>query len=292
MSATADRTSCLEILSLVADGENWIELRYPTPDGWRRAWARTPEDAAAKARDLQEKGREVFVGLLPRLGTHAPDKTTYCPSGVVWVDADSERAVRKLELFEPQPTAIVLSGGMDGRTAKAHAYWALTERLAVEHVKRAAMRLQHHLDADRNATDCGRILRLPGSVHKSGRPAELASFTGEVHTLRSIVGDLPDAPDFSPPDSPRMAKSTDEWVNTFRGFYREQGNGYDGPGRHDTFRSVAGYLLTKCGGVPPDVLLELVVPWAQAHLENCPARAELERNFDGVLEREREKRKR
>ena len=286
MSTTTDRTSCLEILSLVADGENLIELRFPIRGTWGREWARTPEDAAAKARRLQAEGREVYVGMLPRLGTHAPDKTTYLPSRVLWIDADSERSVLKLADFDPQPTAIVLSGGVDGRTAKVHAYWGLTEPLRVEHVKRSVQRLQHHLDADPASTDCGRILRLPGSVHKSGRVAELVSFTGELHSLRSIVGDLPDSPEYAPADTPRVAKPSSEWVAFIQARYA-----HETTGRHEPFRSLCGHLLAKGGGIAPGVLMELAVCWAMVHIDDCPPRAELERNFLGIVEQEATKRK-
>jgi hypothetical protein len=56
------------------------------------------------------------------------------------------------------------------------------------------------------------------------------------------------------------------------------------------FRSVSGVLLARCAGLlPDDVLRELAVGWAEAHFHPCKPRAELRRNFDNLLARERAK---
>ena len=150
-------------------------------------------------------------------------------------------------------------------------------------MKRHLQRLQHHLEADPASTDAGRILRVPGATnHKTGRVATLATFTGEQHDLHAITGDLPDSPDYTPPDTPRTAKTDDELVALFTGVYQENG----APGRHDAFRSVCGVLIARAPRMPPDVLCELAVRWAQKHTTPCKDRAELERNFANLLARE------
>jgi hypothetical protein len=271
--------------AMLADGEHWLELRSRQPDGtWRKDFAATPERADELARRRILDGRDVYVGVLPRLGRSGDAQRRYAPARALWADCDSARAVRKLTLFEPEPTAIDESGGVDGDTPKLHAYWWLTSPLAAADVRRHALRLAHHLEADLGACDAGRILRVPGSrSHKTGRVAELVRFTGEAHALVDLTGGLPDAPQWAPDDEPKQAKGDDELVALFQGHYREGD-------RHARYRSVCGVLLRRCGALPPDALLELAVAWAQAHTSPCRPRAELERNFDNLLARERARR--
>lgn len=185
------------LLSLLSDGKHPIELRYRVAaNDWRKVWADTPEQADEIAATLTRRF-DVFVGLLPRLGRTDDDQRRYAPSRVLWADCDSERASRKLDLFEPSPSAIVRSGGLDGSTPKRHAYWALAEPLPVDDVRRHALRLAHHLEGDTGSCDAGRVLRVPGShSHKTGRVARLEAFTGETYSLDEITGELLDAPTY------------------------------------------------------------------------------------------------
>ena len=154
------------------------------------AWtAAKAEELAAK---LIESGYDVHVGMAPRLGDRGGDQRTYAPLRALVVDLDTERAVRKLELFEPAPTAVVLSGNLDGETAKRHAYWALSEPLEADQAKTHLRRLAHHLEADMGSTDAPHVFRVPGSRHRqTGRVASLHSFTGEVVDLEALTGGLP-----------------------------------------------------------------------------------------------------
>jgi hypothetical protein len=274
------------LLSMLADGEHWIELRRRRPHGrWCKDWAPTPERADELAGRRILEVCDVYVGVLPRQGRELVRQCIYEPARALWTDLDTERAVRKLALFEPEPTAIVESGGLDGDTPKLHAYWALTGPLPAAEVRRHALRLAHHLEADTGACDSARILRVPGSRnHKTGRVARLVRFTGEVVDLDALTGNLGDAPDWQPDDEPKQAKTTDELVALFTGHYR------DGEGRHDHGRSVIGVLLRYCDRLPPDVLLELADGWHRAHTHPYKGRAELERNFDNLLKRERTRR--
>lgn len=270
------------LLTLLCDGEHPLELRSRTPRGhWGKDWADTPQEADERAHRRTARGDDVYVGMLPRLGRAGDDQRRYAPSRVLWVD--TARSVRKLELFEPMPTAIVRSGGIDGDEAKRHAYWALQSPLPAQAVKQHALRIQHHLEGDPASTEAARILRVPGSInHKTGNVATVEHFTGDVHALAAITGELPDSPDYAPPDAPKRAKSTDELEELFAGTYHEGGE----DGRHEHFRSIVGVLLARCPWMPPDVLLELAVCWAQKHTVPCRPRAELERNFDNLLARE------
>ena len=284
MSARPERVA---FFAALWDGEHPLELRCRRPDGiWLKRWASTPEHADELAHAGVAAGQDVYVGVVPRLGHRGDQQRQYAPSCVLWADCDSARAVRKLELFDPPPTATVLSGGVDGATAKRHGYWHLAQPLPAAEVRRHALRLAHHLEADAASTDAARVLRVPGSRHHgTGRVAVLERFTGEAHELEELTGDLPDAPEWRPANAPRAAKSTDELVALFRGRHT-----HDDDGRHGPFRSVVGVLLRRCDRLPPDVLLELAVAWAQAHTVPCKERAELERNFDNLLARERARR--
>lgn len=198
MSVFADpREGRRALLSLLADGEHLIELRGFC-DGWpgpRKRWARSAADADAIAASLTPQDVDVHVGMAPRLGREGDDERRYAPLRVLWADCDSERAVVKLAMFEPTPTAVVLSGGVDGATSKRHAWWALTEPLPPEQAPAHLRRLAHHLDADLASCDAARVLRLPGSrSHKTRRVAQLDAFTGETYSLDEITGELPDAP--------------------------------------------------------------------------------------------------
>jgi hypothetical protein len=280
------RQERVAFFAMLADGEHWLELRCRRPDGsWRKHWAGTPERADELA-DAYARAGDVYVGIAPRLARTGDDQRRYAPLCVLAADCDSARAAAKLDLFEPEPTAVVLSGGVDGDTPKRHAYWRLTEPLAVEEARRHLLRLAHQLDADLASTDAARVLRVPGSRHHgTGRVAVLERFTGETHALADLTGDLPDAPQWTAPDTPRLAKTTDELVRLFTSHYTHE----DG-GRHDPYRSVVGVLLRYCDRLPPDVLLELAVAWAQTHTTPCKPREELERNFDNLLARERARR--
>lgn len=271
---------------MLADDDHALELRSwpphkPTPIK-RFVWtAAKAEEIAAR---LIEGGFDVHVGMAPRLGK-GDGQRAYAPLRVLVTDHDTERSVRKLELFEPAPTAIVLSGNFDGETAKRHAYWALREPLAADQARAHLRRLAHHLEADMGSTDAAHVFRVPGSRHReTGGVASLLRFTGEVVDLKALTGGLPDPPAKHPATEHAVALGHEEVAALFAGRYRE------GDHRHDIFRSVCGHLLRKADRLPPSVLRELAICWAQAHMQPSRDRAELERNFDNLLVRERARR--
>ena len=240
MSAFADpREERRALLELVADGEHLIELRYRlTERGWDKRFAESPAEADEAAARLTRRA-DVYVGMLPRLGRTGDEQRRYAPTRVLWADCDTGRSVRKLELFESTPTAVVRSGGVDGATAKRHGYWLLAEPLATEDVRRHALRLAHHFESDPAVADAGHVMRVPGSrSYKTGRVARLEAFTGEAHALAEVTGGLEDSPRYVPDGSPRAAKSADELAALFVDRYAEGE-------RHDRFRSVAGVLLRR-----------------------------------------------
>jgi hypothetical protein len=275
------------LLELVADGEHPIELRYRVErrDGvhWGKRFADSPAEADEAAARLTGRA-DVFVGMLPRLGRTGDDQRRYAPARLLWADPDTERSVGRLMMFDPPPTGIVRSGGVDGVTPKRHGYWWLREPLPADEVKRHELRLAHHFESDPAVAEPGRVMRVPGSrSYKTGRVARLEWFTGEVHALDAVTGGLADAPSYVAPGEPRPGRSGDELVALFAGRYGEGE-------RHERFRSVVGVLLRRCGALPPDVLLELAVAWAERHTAPCKDRAELDRQFDHLLDRERRRR--
>jgi hypothetical protein len=197
-----EREGRAAFFGMLADGQYWLELRRYDRGRWLKDFARSPDQADELAHRHTTVGADVYVGLLPRLGRDGDDQRRYAPAQALAADCDSVRAVRNLEAYEPQPTAIVRSGGRDGDTPKQHAYWA-TPPIPADQYRRHALRLAHHLGADRGACDAGRILRVPGSrSHKTGRVARLVDFTGEVYDLEELTGDLEDPPNAERPHEP------------------------------------------------------------------------------------------
>lgn len=247
------------LLSLLADGEHWIELRYPDARGdWRKRWGATPEQADAIAARFQQRF-DVYVGVLPRLGRDGEDQRRYAPSRVVWAECDLARASRKALMFEPTPTAIVLSGGVDGDELKRHVYWALDEPLLSEDVRRHTLRLAHYLEADEASCDEARVLRVPGSTnHKTAQVARLESFTGETHALADITGWLEDSPRYVPEGERRPARPMSHWAQIVTRTY------VTGCGEtHPDVLSLAGWLMEKLRS--REVVLELLLPWSREH---------------------------
>jgi hypothetical protein len=190
MSTCGDR---LTLLQLLADDAHPLELRWFTGSGASKAFFVDPVEADAHSDRLTRAGYETFVGVLPRLGADGERQRQYAPSSVLFTDHDTERSVAKLDLFQPPPGVVVLSGGLDGFTAKRHAYWPLEQRVGAEEIGRHLRRLATHLEADMASTEPARILRLPGSVNrKTGIVARVARLCDDRYALDDVVGELPD----------------------------------------------------------------------------------------------------
>jgi hypothetical protein len=273
----------LVYLASVMPPTPWFELRTRTRgDTWTKHWPDDAEHADRLAHQHALAGDEVYAALAARAGQNGQQATTYGPTAVLWCDADTARSVAKVGAFDPQPTLVVRSGSDDAGTPKVHCYWKLSEPVPAAAAAAYSARLARHLDADAASTDPARILRVPGSVNfKTGRVCRTETFTGEVFTPDEVLADVPAA---DPQPAQAKAKTTSELIDLFAGHYR------DGEGRHDHYRSVAGVLLRRCDQLPPDVLLELAVAWAATHTHPTKGRAELERNFDNLLEREQARR--
>jgi hypothetical protein len=205
MSASDDRRA---LLSLLADGTHPLELRWFIGRGARKAFCVDPRHADEVAERAIRVGHETFFGVLPRLGSDGERQRQYAPGSVLWADCDSERSVVKLDMFEPSPTCVVLSGGLDGATPREHAYWLLDERVPADEISSHVRRLATHLDADLASCDAARVLRLPGSVNvKTGIVARVERLSDDRYSLDDVVGGLPDVPTHrAPPECNSVAR--------------------------------------------------------------------------------------
>jgi hypothetical protein len=193
MSTCDDR---LALLSALADGTHPLELRcFPRNGSPRKAFCVDPRDADDLAERLTREGHELFVGALPRLGADGELQRRYASSATLFTDSDTARSVAKHAMFEPAPTCVVLTGGMDGFTPRRQCYWHLRERVPADEISAHVRRLAVFLAADMASTDAARVLRLPGSVNaKTGIVARVERLTDDRYSLDEIVGELPDVP--------------------------------------------------------------------------------------------------
>jgi hypothetical protein len=268
--------SRLPLLHMICDGEHWIELRCRTADDrWAKHWARSALGADETAGVYARAGQDVYVGCAPRIDRTGDGQRHYAPVRVLWADCDTARASAKLELFEPSPTVIVLSGGQDEGVPNRHAYWQLEEPLPAAEARAHLQRLAHHLEADAKSAEPARVLRVPGSRHhRTGRVARLIEFTGEVHRLADLTGDLPLPATGSVMRRRRTTPS--EWVQLLH----EMPEG----DRNSGLTRIAGHLLNR--QVDEHLALGLLHAANRAACKPpLPAR-EVERICESILRRE------
>jgi hypothetical protein len=96
-----------------------------------------------------------------------------------------------LAAFRPAASIVIASGGGRGHL---HAYWSLSEPVAIDEVERANRRLAWALGADLACSEPARILRPAGSLwHKSSPPLAVRLLhldTADRHKLDDVVGGL------------------------------------------------------------------------------------------------------
>jgi hypothetical protein len=150
---------------------------------------------------------EVFVGVSARHeargSKHAVSETRF-----LWVDIDRPDRLEVLwEFLAERPCRLLVSSGRG-----VHAYWALRRPLPAilldatagqptEPIERANGRLIHHLGADPQCKDRGRVIRLAGTRnYKRDESARVvtADFALPPYTVKELVGDLPDPKDALP----------------------------------------------------------------------------------------------
>ncbi len=132
----AERVACFAMLS--GGGQSLELLRRDQHGRWLKDFADPPAQAGELAGRRIVERQDVFVGVLPRMGRTSDAERRYVPTNVLWADV-TPSAVRKLELFEPTPTAVVRSDGVDGKTPKLHAYWRLLAPLDADRSRAPAV---------------------------------------------------------------------------------------------------------------------------------------------------------
>jgi RepB DNA-primase from phage plasmid/CHC2 zinc finger len=142
-----------------------------------------------------ESGAEhnAYVGALPRV-RRGGGREDVAESWVLWAEIDAEDAVTRFSAFAVKPSILVLSG----TPGHALGVWQLREPLPAGEIKPANRRLAYALGADLSATDCARVLRVPGTLnHKTDRPQPVACVAIDAYSYRAaeIVGGLPDPPE-------------------------------------------------------------------------------------------------
>ena len=250
------------LFALLADGEHPLELRC------RLATARVAQ--ALHAHPLSRPtsprtptpppGQDVYVGVLPGSAAKATSSARYAPARALWADCDSAAAGRQARPVRARADRDRPLGGLDGDTLKRHAYWRLADPLPAADVRRTRC-------GSRTGSPPTRPRRMPADPARPRQPPStrpgaslrLERFTGERTRSSELTGGLPDARDTGPPTSPPKAKTAGELVDLFRGE-----STHEIGGRHEPYRSVVGVLLRRCDRLPPDVLLELAVAWAQS----------------------------
>ena len=184
-------------LTLIAGGEprtSLFELRFRrSTGGMDQAFVPVfkPERAAAIA-TRRGQSTDAYIGCAPRTrrsGQASAVDRVWC----LWADVDGPEALEHLRAFRPLPSLVVRSGRDDG----VHGWWRLSQPLEAAHVRRATLRLAHHLGGDRKVCEPARVLRAVGTLnfkYDPPRPVVCARLTGEAFTAREIVGALPDPP--------------------------------------------------------------------------------------------------
>jgi len=175
------------LLTIIAgrDTQGYIEVRCRNPrTGFIDARAWFPlDDRAACQRYIAARAEhlDVYVGVAPRT-EHAGGKAAIRHSWLLYVDADSAEAVKRVRRFIPAPSLIVRSG----TGSNVHAYWSLAEPVSPAWFERANRRLAHHLGADIKVTDAARILRPPGSLNHRTEPPVRVTIEHFQHPLHPV----------------------------------------------------------------------------------------------------------
>jgi hypothetical protein len=132
----------------------FVELRWRVPGGMRQQFIPAIELGRAQATIRRVSPRaDVYVGVLPRWKRAGGRAAIVGDGRTVWVDLDSDTAVRALEPVEPAPRLIIASSARH-----RHAYWTLSARVPPAVIERANGRLAWALGGDLASTDAARIL--------------------------------------------------------------------------------------------------------------------------------------
>ena len=156
-----------------------IELRrFPCKS---KVWFESADDLIAALPDeldyCRRTKKELFFGTCPR-DKKESTKEHIAMGGVIWADMDLKDYVsrqdidRRVAEIYPTPDAIINSGG-----GGVHVYWFLNEAVPGAEIEQANRMAQQLLKSDKSIVNRGRIMRVPGSLHRKDpdniRPCEI-----------------------------------------------------------------------------------------------------------------------
>jgi hypothetical protein len=205
---TNDLLLYLRMLAGDSRSDRFLELRWPTAEGWMtRGFFASHETYAAAWRICRLAPRtDVYVGVALRDCDTRGGKDAISGSRVVYIDSDRADSARRLAAFAYPPTMEVASG----TPGHLQLYWRLYGRARNEQIESANRRLALELGGDPASVDVARILRPPDTLnHKHDPPREvrlLAHRPAARYTLAELTSDLP--PDRIPAPARHSAEST------------------------------------------------------------------------------------
>jgi hypothetical protein len=190
---TKDLLVYLRTLAAEPQPEQFLELRWPTPDGWmqRRFFdAHATQGAAHRIIGLAARG-DVYVGVALRDRATDGGRDAISGSHLLFVECDDPHTRRRLASLALPPTLEVASGTPE----HLHLYWRLHRRATNAQVESANRRLALLLGGDPACADIARILRPPDTLnHKHDPPRAvrlLSHRPGARYTLAELTSGLP-----------------------------------------------------------------------------------------------------
>ena len=155
---TAD-TKTETFFAVLFEGKTgFIEIRSIRRGYVKRQFFELPHEIQDAATSAVAMGGDVIFGVLPRIRKSGKNEDVIEVYNF-WVDADSDACPWKD--FPLPPTAVAESGS----PGHYHAYWALTEPLSTKEAPVYLKALTLALNADAQATDIARCLRVPGTIN-------------------------------------------------------------------------------------------------------------------------------
>jgi len=186
-----------EYASIVWEPEDLVEIRPLQPWQGQRVWTKAGDlgDHVQRMQAENERGADLFAGVLPRTKDGGGTADDVAGGHVIWADFDhcepEEAAELTGKLGVPMPSMVVATGH------GAHLFWRLESFTPKEEIYKIVCGLisflldkketQNYID--KSAKDPARILRLPGFVnHKP--PAARARILCSDSSLRYKPSDF------------------------------------------------------------------------------------------------------
>jgi hypothetical protein len=191
-----DLWTFLNALTQDARPDQFLELRWPSADGWmnRRFFSARATSAAAWQIHRLAPRSHVYLGVALRDGKTAGGKDAISGSHFLHLESDNPDCAQRLKGFAHPPTIEIASG----TPGHLQLYWQLVEPASNEQVESANRRLAIELDGDPASVDVARILRPPDTLnhkHEPPRPVRLLAYRpGARYRLAELTEGLPDDP--------------------------------------------------------------------------------------------------